>query len=805
VVNLIKLNLSHREVEFTPDDFRDFSRTENFPAEGDFQVTITNTSQQFASFHVELATERVDPGFTGQWYRVEPNVSAKKPPGARSTFNITLLKAPVPRCDLFIPITVQAFSVEIEDLLAEASLSIKICRPHRILDVYFPLKDLAVHPGQDSTQPIDPELPSHISFYPGRRLPIPVMVYNLDNHSQFVNLKLSGLTPNWFPEGVEQKIVVDAGDYSETTFYCAPPETSESVHGVYEIKAEAIPVGDRSQSGNNALAFAKVEILPYGKVEFDCFKALQWIPSQKGSGGQKRADSAIFDLILNNRSNLSLRVDFPISVNLDSHIEAAGPIESQILDLGESRTVPVPVRAKRPWLGPTRTRFLTVAPEPTYPKSREPVKQVVTQPASQVLTLKIRPIIPLLLQIGGAALAAFLLWLAWFLNPTAGHDGPVNGLTLMANGSTVISGSSDRTLKRWQVRQAGWLPDVRRLPLEGELQDDGNPQRAVRTLQHLPSEVKKVAVGLENGEVQIWDISESTLDQSFYERGKPDRVFALDFTNDSRYLLTGHGSGMVRQWDLLVNRETPVQKLLPNAAERFAITALTVVEPSEQEQFAVVGGQFNRMLLWDWEQRQAYTVSYNWQTEEDTFNPVVSRQSYITDLTSTNVAGLFASADTDGIITIWNVQSLFSCMDQAAAKQLLPGQEAEQHGNRGSYNNQYIDLGQVSDCIQGAIADRWQASPEGQAVRSVALAETGCYLASVGDDGQVNLWSLTNDGQRVTSGDNPAVLQAFQGSLNNVDIHYSRQGDQETVWVVSDTPNYRVRINRKQVSNHGCN
>jgi WD40 repeat protein len=784
VVNLIKLALSNQQVTFEPDNFRDFSRTKDFPEAGDFQVTIVNTSQKFASFQLELWPQGSETSTGAQWYRVEPHVSAKKPPGDRTTFQVTLLKSPVPAYDITLPLTVRVVSVELAELIAEEVVFLKVVRPHRTLHVYLPFEDLTVHPGN--------------------RLQIPVLLYNLNPSARAVTLRLKGLDPTWFPDGTEQTVQIDSGDSLETTFWCAPPAICQSLAQVYSLQLEAF-----DGEGNSDSRAGNLEVRPFGELQIDCFKPQQWVPRQQMWWTRQRLDTAIFDLILNNQSNVSTRVSLLLKADRSRPILAI-QADDLVLESAAASSVAVEVKVKRPWLGLPRHRFLTAQPQLTLPGSGEAISQVTVQPASQTLELKIRPVLPLLLQLGAGVLGLFLVWLVWWLTPRARHQAPVNALTLMANGTTVVSGSRDQTLRFWQVNQDPWMTDIRRLKDQGVLQTENQSiGKAVRTLQQIPAEVESLAVGLENGEIQIWDISPPNLRETLFEQAKPDRVFALDFTNDSTNLFSGHGSGLVRRWDMTSDQGQVVQRLYPSGGRHFAVAALTVLEPPEQPAFVAVGGQFNRLALWDWQRRRVYDIPYVWQDTSTSFAAVVSRQSYLTDLTAADRTGRLVSADNQGFITVWDLQALQTCMDTVAqttrsnpAISLLPGQQA-QTGEVDEFGNRYGTINR--DCATAAIADQWQAGRNGMAIRSVAIAENGCYLASAGDDGRVLLWPLTQAGKRPPDVPDGKVLKRFrQGFLNSVDIHYTTQNGRPVVFVASDTPDNRVRLYRQQVASHDC-
>ncbi|MGF1524605.1 MAG: hypothetical protein ACFBSF_19955 [Leptolyngbyaceae cyanobacterium] len=786
MANLVRLELSKKQISFQPDNFKDFSRTENQPEAGDFQVTVVNLSDRFSSFQIELEVGDQKQGQGEQWYRVEPNICAKKPPGDRTTFTVTLLKAPVRSYDITIPVTVRVVSIEVAELTGEAIVFLKVQRPRKTLHAYLPIEDLTV--------------------YPGDRCKIPVLVYNLNSAARKVSLRLKGIDLNWLPEGTEQTIHLDSGESGETVFWCAPPPISSSRHKVYPLLLEVF-----DDKGNTASAQGTLEVLPFGQVVLTCDEPTQRVPPER-SRRPSQTKTLQFDLTLHNQSNLG------VCVNLKE--EPAGPkrVRSQLIDRPATLTLEpdaldetaIPVEATRPWLGTPRTEAIEVLAALTWPGSGEAIQQVPVQPSTQRLDVKLLPLIPFWLQIGGGLLALFLTLLGWWLWPRPHHSAPVTALTLMANGNTVISGSSDQTLRNWQVNPESWLPDMRRLKSVSVLTDPPLG-KSVRTLRHLPAEVDRLAVGLENGEIQIWDIAERSSVRSFFEESRPDRVFALDFTEDSRLLFSGHGSGQVRLWNMAGDSESPLQRLYPPRS--FAIAAVTAIEQPERYQLLAIGGQFNRLVLWAWDEEQAFNIDYSVDLKapsETAFTPVVSRQSYLTSLAGADGAAIMASADTQGFITLWNMDELYGCMSQASSRLSRLQRRGSRSGasarqRRDIHGNIYATVDVAEDCAT-AVLDQWQAVPNGQAVRSVALTENGCYLSSVGDDGRVILWPLSETYQRATEHAKGMLLQRLpRANLNVVDIHRDTARNQEdTVLVAHDIPGNRVRVHRRQVKRNGC-
>jgi WD40 repeat protein len=368
--------------------------------------------------------------------------------------------------------------------------------------------------------------------------------------------------------------------------------------------------------------------------------------------------------------------------------------------------------------------------------------------------------------------------MVWMLH-SDGHHSTVNFVRFSGDGTTVLSGSTDQTVRRWFVNRTIWQPDrllrgqwrAQRLKQPDNIAEQmGKPVRVIRHGR----KNNLVAVGLEDGTIQLWNTALTTPQQTLYQG--TDRVFDLVFTQDSRLLFSGHGSGMVRRWAIGAQSEAPdsdrqirtlIGEQFPATAtepERiylpFAVAALGLSEPEDAPPLLVVAGQFNRLVLWDWNANQLYAVPYRWQKPPDRFPlPIMGKEQTITSVAT--AGNLLVTADNQGYITVWDM----------ANRQCQLQNQAEAH------------------CELRMLA-QWRDGHGGQPVRSVALTSDGRHLASTGDDGRVMLWSL-QDGNR--SPDQDGVrLADYPIRLNSVDI---TQKD-DTLWITSDADGDRVMVYR---------
>ncbi|MDB9526508.1 hypothetical protein PN498_10950 [Oscillatoria sp. CS-180] len=787
-----KIELSTRQIIFKPGDQQDFAREDaadssdrtSASANPDLTVTVTNTTENFVSFQLELDVEGQNRHSQANWYVVEPNVCAKKPPGDRTQFHVHLLRAPIPAYDTTVPLRVKIFSAELASLSAIETVYLKVLRPTKTLRVFFPFQDLSV--------------------YPGARLKIPVLVYNLNPQLREITLRLEGINPEWFPDGIEQTTWVDVGSSSEVEFWCAPPAVSSTEHRLYQLSVQAIDA-----DGNSASTGGYFQILPFGQLRHAVEDAEKVIPDQSTVLSAVKGRGVAYDWLLENASNVPQTIYLQANeASLPSGIQTfAAPLT--LLPDATSH-IAFQMQVHRPWLGWTRTHFVEVWPTLEHPDSEEPIPEITVNPASQLLTLKVRPRIPLIVQFLIAAISGLTLWTLWFLSPKPLHSAPVNVVRLLGNANLVISGSSDQTLRQWQVNRAPWQPDVRRLTAQGLIEEPAHTfGKAIRVAELMPADLKQVAVGLENGEIQLWDVDPPRYLETLLDGGQYDRVFDLAFTNDSRYLFSGHGSGTVRGWTQRQGQWHPDTKLywgLPTDLS-FAIASIAV---SPDDELVAIAGQFNRLTLWDWQvtrrtqQAIAYDIPYDYlpsqadtdnTVEEASIPPVTSHNSYLTniDFASQNPR-LMATADSLGIITVWDLQQLRRCMPTAKAN---PRATQDQHRNQ-------LKVLRTVDCpTSETILAQWQAGRQGSVIREIAFDKTGCYLASTGDDGRISVWPLTSEGALTESPRRARIdIATFPNQpLNSVDIHRTQAN---VLLVAADTPGHRVQLYRKQVLDHGC-
>ncbi|XWK89387.1 MAG: hypothetical protein U7127_04800 [Phormidium sp.] len=755
---LVKVTVSKRLIKLIPDLAID-STTEIGDAENEFDVTVINGSNKFASFSLELLAIGADSNTNVKWYSLNPAASAKKPPGAQTEFHVIINKPPIQVYDATIDLTLRVFSVEHPDLFNSQKISLKIEKPRKPLRLYLPVKELKV--------------------YPGSEIEIPVILYNLSQKSTDVKLTITGIHRDWFTQGVEQKLHIDAGDSEKTSFWCEPPKNATTLSQEYEFKVEA----KSDISGNPIRESGNLEVLPQGKVEFSCISKVQRIPAISGKNSVKKSGNATYELQFYNDSNLPQQVDIEILEKDKKQCDLVIPQGIKI-DPGEYKPMYLVAKKRRPWLGLKQRLFFEVIPFLRNPDTKEPSTQIYPHPQTQILELQVLPIIPVWLQLVGLLLLLLLLLLLWYLNPSNYHTGPVNSVRLIGNGSLVASGSSDQTIRLWQVDRSPWQLDIRRLKYEGFIAPD--TQKSVRVISQSPREDYIIASGLENGDIKLWNVLSKSEPKSIFNGN--DRVFDLAFTKDSRYLFSSHGSGFVRQWNLESGIKNP---RLANL--QFTIYALALSENSPNP-LVVAAGRYNKIAFWNWVNNRIYELdneSLNAKSQTK-FNPIKGQNQYINSLAIADASNLLASSDNEGNIILWNIDKIHECIRIST----------QRVGNTNNYVISRTDGNgnEIRNVPCGnAIIEKWSDGHGNQPVRSVAFTQNGCYLASVGDDGRVMLWILEN-GMRSPKYPQGKIIANFSEiRLNTVDL----KAVDDNLYITAGDDKNRVRLYRiSGINNH---
>ena len=118
----IEVKVSQKSLKLVPDLLIDQSNQSN-NRDNQLEVLVTNQSNHFTSFQTELNVVGFEVSSDLEWYRVEPKLCSKKPPGDTTKFQIVIIKPPIPTYNTKIELILKVYSVETPDLFTEKKLT----------------------------------------------------------------------------------------------------------------------------------------------------------------------------------------------------------------------------------------------------------------------------------------------------------------------------------------------------------------------------------------------------------------------------------------------------------------------------------------------------------------------------------------------------------------------------------------------------------------------------------------------------------------------------------------------------------
>jgi WD40 repeat protein len=653
-----------------------------------FTVSVVNGSDRFVSFQVELVAAGLEQ-IENHWYRLTPDISTKNPPGDRATFCVEILRNPQPG---FVGVVQLAVRILSPDLDYEERQSLR----------------LVVLAGEERV-PLALDLPvANFPVQPEEQFDIPVGIANPAMLPETAIVRLIGVEPQWFPEGIEQPIRVGPKGRSEARFLCRIPSLKQVLSRKYPFTVEVC-----QQNGLVQSIPGMIQVLSGGEVVFSIAPIKQKMPHNRSWHPQWRADTATYAIDFANESNLEPEVIVTVRPG-EGQPKSQVTItpETVVMPIGETQTFTMAVQKKRHWFGWKRKLIFEVFGRKTENESNPKVE---IKDSLQVVTLELLPIFPIAYQVVIAIATIYSAWwLSWLnpANPFWGHQAAVNTVQFDGTGQYLISGGSDQMLFRW--RQEGfhvaWLNQQ-----VGSL---GTAGKSVRVARFRPVNNDQIAAGLENGEIQLWsatDLKSKPLKTLVYQ--SDDRVFDLAYPADSRSLFSAHGSGTIVQWDLAT--KAPTQKRV----KKFDFALQSIKFVGVDDRFMAVAGRFNQLLLWD--------------LSNDRTKPITIAQGGANDYRlslaiSPEKPYLLASSDNQGKIQLWDLKA---CLGNSEPCQLL---------------------------------DEWDLK---QSTPTVAISPDGCYFAAGGSDGRTRFWPLSARGDRKLRDDRGLTIgKTLRGGVNSVDI-----------------------------------
>jgi len=735
-----------------------------------FDVTVNNDSNRRGTFYIDIKAAGGNRNQGEKWYKLEPEVAAAKPPGSTTNFQVIIFDTPIIGFVGIANLTVRISSPELgQERRLLLRLNIESENQLNLLDLQLPVKQFHV--------------------YASNIVNIPVQLHNLGQQSTEVNL-LFIIDSRWLIHNSQQRFLLEAGCQTEVVFSCQAPSATKAASKNYPFKIEAV----YSHSYSSDVA-GNIEILPFGSIKFDIPQPRQIIPTQRQWLPNWKSDTASFELHLQSISNLSQQINIKLQGKDRSKCSFKQIPEIFTLEIGNTNQVILDITIKRHWVGIRKNLQLEVKPELSDQRLG-----FNTEPPTKSLELKVLPIIPFWLQLTILALIAAILSLISRANPVM-HTASVNSVDLNGIGTIALSGSDDCTLRRWEVRRQKLQPDKsikytkqpivcgtthRREGLLAIFGNDDNNQANIfkelgaKVIRFIPKDNDIVAVGLDKGFIELRDVKSGevvrVLKDTNTEKEK-DQIFDLEFTPDSHFLFSGHGSGKVRFWsieslgknsdDQLGQQQEQQQIKLLDLREklkldqnlkqknitRFEIKALKFIPTSNNQGFLVIAGNYSSFIILPWNPNNLNEEFKNISIQTFKIEDIGGGEGDdVSDLASFNSSNkILATANSAGYIAILNLEECLNNLTNNTAQEQ-----------------------QISEFKCARMIDSWQASKLG-GVNTLAFSEDGRLLISGGNDGRVMVWQLDDEYKYDKTQKGHKIYQS-QGAIFSIDLETNNQG-----------------------------
>jgi len=756
-----------------------------------FEVTVNNDSDRIANFQLEIEAAGEKGSSDYQWYRLEPEVAAAQPHGSSTQFQVFIFNTPIPGFVGTVNVTVKVFSPQLgQERRLLLRLQIERDQKPNLVSVELPVRDYQV--------------------YPGNTVDILVKLRNMGQQPANITLDFAGINSSWLLDSQRRRLLVNPGYHKEVSFPCQPPSVAQAPSDIYPFRVEAT-----SHNSYPASAEGNLEVLPVGFIKFSTPQSRKTLPKKNKWLPDLKSKTVSYELIFKNASNLRQEINLEVQGRDSRKCTFKKHPETVNLDLGQTAKTDLEVTTKRPWFGIRKFLLLEARPELSDQRLGS------TDPATQILEIKVLPIIPLWLQL----LLLLLLLLALFPRETPPqHLLAVNSVRINGNGELAVSGSDDCTLRLWEIDNGKLKPDERARGwnkkdvkiCEKAHKTKGllfNAEKIVRVVKFVPPNERLIAVGLDSGRIKFIDPSnpknQSELQDDDYIG---DRVFDLTFTNDAKHIFAGYGSGKLRIWSREIGstvwqKEPKILDLQDKQGElsSFQIYALAL---TPDQKYLIVAGSFRRFF------KIPVKEILNRKSLED-FNDFSLQKfekvggntgegDYVWGLDFANYANkkILATSDSNGYIAIWNLDgcNAFSNNEQKSNQEV---EEVE-----GVEKVERVEEIERVDC---KLLEKWQVKSkykQGNSnqdnlpnqIRSLRFSQDSNYLVSGGDDGRVAVWYFKDDDSfkldkiKSKGQEGETIKPESNRKINSIDLRSIE--DEGKGFAISGSEDFQVRLHR---------
>ena len=330
-----------------------------------FDVTVTNHSDRFVSFMLEIIPAGVSE--LSNFYELSPEVSTKTPPGASRKFRVTILKNPEPGFAGMMNLTIEAFCLELNTEIRE-------------------IVRLIVEPGLD-LPPLQLQFTElELQAYPDSQVVIPVSIYNPNKTPIEAKVSLSGLTFDWFRDGLEQKLTLMPKRWTPIEWIADIPELEQAIAREYNFSIQG-----NYENAPEAIIMGSLEILPVGETILECNPEQYRIPEKRAWLPNWFSPPITYHVTVENISNLPEKVNLNLEQEEQNQCQLELNPPEQSVYPNQKVNFDLKVSSKRPWIGWGKEKVIDL--ESILSDQRLQLNQ-----NRKTIILKLLPIIPRWLQ-----------------------------------------------------------------------------------------------------------------------------------------------------------------------------------------------------------------------------------------------------------------------------------------------------------------------------------------------------------------------------------------------------------------------
>jgi len=409
-----------------------------------------------------------------------------------------------------------------------------------------------------------------------------------------------------------------------------------------------------------------------------------------------------------------------------------------------------------PLLAYNITTLVELAPNELMRLGRGSTNEVAYSPDGQIL----------------AVASSLGVWLYYVARPDYGrlllHRSSVNSVSWSPNGSQVASGSSDNTVRIWDVGSGETLAT-----LPGYMS-------SVRSVSWSP-DGSKLASGAVDGTVRIWDVGSGEMLTTL--EGHTGSVRSVNWSPDGSKLASGSSDNTMRIWDVWSG-----ETLTTLEGYTGSVNSVSWSPNGSQVAYGVYD---HTVRIWDAESGEMLTT-------------LEGHTSYVNSVSWSPNDSQVASASDDGTVRIWDVgsgEALATLGDQMyivwSVSWSPDGSLVASASGDNTVSIWDVGSGETLVTLEGHT----------RPVRSVNWSPDGSLVASASDDGTMRIWDVGSGETLVTlpgdmlnvgnpswsSDGNKIVYESDDGTMRIWDAESGEasailQGHTSYVWSVSWSP-----------------